>query len=491
MEAQKEAETILSSTDLMTVLKPHLDNILAGEDENKQLMFGLLLSGVLDDSKLKQMLLVKGESGAGKSTLMKLADVFKTKTVGRFSKHALDHSNLADYQILRLKEIGKMDQEDQGVSTIKFVSSDDDGYNAEIVSRDEKGKFKNIQCKVPAITLVTSTTRVSMDPQFQRRCWILNADESNHQTEKIRLWKVNKELESGLEKLGILKKNSYDTSVNVLKSLLEKLENVSLILIFPDSLTKLLKSSKLRVRGDYSKVISLVKLFAFLHQRTLPQAKDSNGKKVVFVTPECVFEALELAQKPFTTMTTDLEERQRRLIQVLREMKIVEADDDINTLARIQIASKLNTSDRTVDRHLKQLCDKGYMSSFKDKLSKGHPLTFMLLYDLDVIESKQAVSFDINAAETENGSNFKKEIKEWLDQYSDKIVPWEGWTIQGIRDSLLEGNVSFRNEFLSKKQMKEKTDSNEEIKGISVVASVLSEDEALELDSKCKEGSGD
>ncbi len=120
--AVKEAEIILASPNVPEALKPHLDNILAGEEENKQLLLVLLLSGILEDDKLKQMILVKGESGAGKSTLMRLADAFKTKNVGRFTAHALDYSNLADYQILRLKEIGKM------LSVTQIMKSFKDGY---------------------------------------------------------------------------------------------------------------------------------------------------------------------------------------------------------------------------------------------------------------------------------------------------------------------------------------------------------------------------
>ena len=65
------------------------------------------------------------EPAGGKTHLMRIADAFKTKSVGRFTAHALDYSNLQDYEVLRLKELGSMDQEFQGVSTVKFLSADD------------------------------------------------------------------------------------------------------------------------------------------------------------------------------------------------------------------------------------------------------------------------------------------------------------------------------------------------------------------------------
>lgn len=483
-ESEKEAETILASPNVPEALKPHLDNILAGEDENKQLMFVLLLSGVMEDAKLKQMILVKGESGAGKTTLMRLADAFKTKNVGRFTAHALDYSNLADYHILKLKEIGKMDQEFQGVSTIKFLSSDDKGYVVEVAERDEKGRFGTKQYRVPAITLVTSTTRVSLDSQFERRCWILNADDSEKQTNQIRLWKARREKEKGLVGLGISKQTSYNQSLLVLKALIKKLEKVYVVLVFPETLTQLLKSDKLRVRGDYDKIIGLVKLYAFLHQRTLPSVKNPNGQSVIFVTPKSAFDALRLAQKPFITMSTDLEERPRKLVDMLKSMDLTEADDEINPETREELACKLGCSDRTVYRYLKQWCRAGYMSNFKDITSKGHPVTYKLLFSLDSIVENTAVSFDIDAANTEMGSKIQKEIEEWLNLYSDKIVPGMGWSKQSIHEALLEGLEPFREKLLSNKHSETENSSIGEKKRVSLVASSMSEKETLEPETK-------
>lgn len=110
-EAEEEAEKILSAPNVLEALKLHLDNVLAGESDNKKLLFILLLSGKIKDPTIKQMILLKSEPGAGKSHLMKIADAFKTKSVGRFTAHALDYSNLQDYEVLRLKELGSMDQD--------------------------------------------------------------------------------------------------------------------------------------------------------------------------------------------------------------------------------------------------------------------------------------------------------------------------------------------------------------------------------------------
>lgn len=474
-KAEEEAETILSSADVLKALKPHLDNVLSGEDENKQLTFMLLLSGVINDPALKQIILLKGESGAGKTTQMRLADAFKTKNVGRFSAHALDYSNLEDYEILRLKEIGTMDQEFQGVSTVKFLASDDRGYTVEVTERDERGRFATKQYRVPSITLITSTTRVILDPQFERRSWILNADESGEQTNRIRVWKARHEKEKGLVTLGLLEQTSYDHSIEILKAVVRKLDPYHVVLIFPESLTQFLKSDRLRVRGDYDKIIGLVKLHAFLHQRRLPKAKGVNDQTIVFVTPPSALQALKVALKPFITMTTELEERPRKLIEILKDIELSTVGNIINHETREKIARKLGTSDRTIYRYLKQWCKAGYMSEFKDKSLKGHPVSFRLLYDLNHIIEKKAVSFDISNANTKIGSNMQKEIEEWLNCFSDKIIPRKGWSKEKIRKTLLEQiEAPYREGFLSKEETKTETSSVDQNKQDLVVASPTS-----------------
>lgn len=81
--------------------------------------------------------------------------------------------------MLRLQEIESMDQEFQGASTVKSLSPDDKGYTVEATEKDPKTRhFTTYQYRIPSITLITSKTRVEMDPQFERRVWILNSDES-------------------------------------------------------------------------------------------------------------------------------------------------------------------------------------------------------------------------------------------------------------------------------------------------------------------------
>lgn len=448
-EAEEEAEKILLAPNVLDALKPHLDNVSAGEDDNKKLEFTLDLSKKQEDPALKQIVLFKSEPGAGKTHLMKIANAFKTKSVGRFTAHALDYTNLQDYEILKLKELGGMDQEFQGVSTIKFLSADDKGYTIEATERDEKGRFTTKTYRVPPITIVTSTTRVDLDPQFVRRAWILNPDESKEQTERIRKWKSKLEREKSLVALGLLKETSFNHSMRVLKAVVKKLEPCSVILPFPEALTEILGVEKLRLRGDYDKFFALVKLYGFLHQRTLPVIEGSNGHKAILVLPQHAFEALKIAEKPYVTMTTELEARTRKLVEKLEEMNIAEKGETISIDDRAKIAVELGLSEKTVRTYLKEWVTAGYMVA-KETKGRGNPLLFELIYNLDTIKEKTGVSLDITKIAEDKRLKFQTEASSFLDSFRTKISYGRGWTEQKVRECIQSFDAhpwenSFRN----------------------------------------------
>jgi hypothetical protein len=428
----KEAERILSQSDVLAALKPHLDNILAGEEENKALCFTLLSGGKSRDPAMKQIILLKAEYGAGKTTLMKLADAFHTKTVGRLTAHALDYMDLTGYEVLRLQEIGMMDQEFQGVSTIKFLSPDDMGYTVEATERDPAtGRFTTRQYRIPPITLITSTARVEIDPAFERRAWILNPDESEEQTRRVREWKAKREREKGLVALGFMRETSYDYSIAVLRAVAKKLETCEVVLPFPETVAKILKSGRLRARGDIDKLFAVVKLYAFLHQRTLPRARGHGGAKIVFVTPKITFKALQLAAKPYATMTSELEERSRRLISALKDLGVKEAGEIVDLERREKLAVRLSRGERSIRNYLEEWVKAGYMS--KRRAGGGNiPVEYKLLYDLGVIEQKSSGILEINGNSINFVSSAQKEAEKWLDGILEKITPADGWCRERI-----------------------------------------------------------
>lgn len=430
-EAEEEAERILNSSNVLDELQPHLDNLMVGEDNNKKLLFILLCSGIIEDPSLKQMILLKAEAGAGKSHLMRLADAFRTKSVGRFTAHGLDYSDLWNYQVLRLKEIGKMDLEFQGVSTIKFLSADDQGYIVEMPVRGEDGRFSNVEYHIPPITVITSTTRVDMDPQFERRSWILNPDESQDQTRKIAKWKGKHEREKDLVVLGIEKTTSYDKSTRILQAITAKLQSVKVLLPFSQAVTDMVGHSRLRLRGDYDKFFALIRLYGFLHQRTLPTLVNAKGEHSVIVTPAKALEILTIAEEPYQTMASGLEKRTRELIDKLEEIKLTQTGDVVTLDDRGKIAVKLGKSEKTIYSYFKDWAKHGFMME-KETKGKGNPIHFILLYDLDTIRRKRVVTFAISENVEEKLMPFVKEAENTLSSFPKSVSYGRGWNREKV-----------------------------------------------------------
>jgi hypothetical protein len=387
MMIDDEAEEILNSKEPMKIIAKHLDNIIAGESDNKKIVFRLLLSGMNPDPESKQIIILKGESGAGKSKLMKLADFFKVKDVGRFTAHALDYADLKDYDILRIKELGNMDKEDQGLSTLKFLSSDDKGYTVEVTIKDEKThKFTTKQYRIPPITVITSTTRVILDPQLERRAVIINLDESKEQTKKVLDFKTKMIEEKNFINLGLRTETNEEHSIKVLQCLVNKIMPVKVIIPFPKILQDVFAKPILRARGDYDKIYNLVMLESFLQQRTLIQSK-INYSTVVFARPDSAAQVLSEAKASLIGMLMDLERRSRNLIEHLEEIGIKNKDDLIDMEKRREISKRIGRSVDTITKYLNEWVSSGYASS---EFQTGRTKVYRLLYSIEEIRNKEA-----------------------------------------------------------------------------------------------------
>ena len=394
-----EVQRVLDADNQLDALKPHLDTMAIGEDNTKKTLCVLLLSSKEKNAESKQIIILKAESGAGKSTLIrKLIAGYKVKEVGRFSEHALDYSNLSEFDILVLKELGSMDEEKQGVSTIKFLSSDDRGYTVEITSKNaETGKFQTEQYKIPAITVVSSTTRLILDAQFERRSWPLGLDESQQQTERIKSWKSQMELQNAEKLLSLRRVTDYEFSTEVYRRFIEKYEPKTVIIPFPKQLLDVLGVEVLRVRGDFDKLLNFTKFYATLNLKRLQEIKEN----VYVLSPEVAIEGLRIALEPLSTMLSRVDKRARAVFDALKktvDVEMVHADKGGQTEKEIRydhknakidkktrelIAVSIGKSEKTVRNFFSELENAGYVSGDGKK-----PKTFTLLYDVVEIEKK-------------------------------------------------------------------------------------------------------
>ncbi len=383
-EEKAEVAAILDSPMPLEKMRPLLDDVAAGETDNKQLTLTLLTSGKSANPREREMILLKGSAGVGKTTLIDvLTKAFKTKAVGRFSEHALDYSDLTGYEILYLKEVGHMDEEEQGVSTLKFLSADDQGYTVEVTMGNPQDGFTTETRRIPPMTIVSTTTRVELDPQFERRCWIMYLDESMEQTNLIREWVARQETEELEVALGIREELSRDRAQRLLNALVEQIEPYHVHILFPRTFLKILEQSKLRVRGDFSKIMRMLKYYGRLRQRTLPKVKGRDGTDILFVTPQTALDVLKVAWEPLTLMTLELDKRTEKLLDGLEAMGWTEKGAVIPPDKRAELALKMGYASDTVYRYLNNLEKVSLLSS-----DGKRPKTYYLLESLKSIRRK-------------------------------------------------------------------------------------------------------
>jgi len=446
-EEEDEILEMISREGGIELLLFHLNNLVAGENDNKMLTFVLLLSGKTTDLKMKQMILFSGESGSGKSTLMSLADLFNTKDVGRFTKHALDWSNLTGFEILRLKEFGQMDSEDQGVSTLKFLSADDQGYIVEMpVKNKETGEMITMTKRIDPITVISSTTRTEVDSQYTRRNWPISPDESEEQTERIRLWMIRHGEETDEVNLGLRRETQYARSKRILTALVQRIEVCDCIVPFPKTLTGILKvvdipnrAVRLRVRGDYKKLMILIKLYGILQQNLLPSVNTPLGK-VVFMLPEQALQILRVAITPLTTMLTGADRKTNQLLDAMeRHIDYVGGIYSISKELRDLIGASMGIGSHTIRLHLNQLEKLGHLGSEmsgREKIFKLGTSIASIRTKLSIVSSKLENEESLLAQMTAEGL---ERLNHLCDNDIEGDHPTYMSQIEGVRD-IFAGN---------------------------------------------------
>jgi len=468
MKIVEEAEKTLGAPYLEAWTKEVYDETIVGEEKNKLLLHYLELSGKRKNPTEKQLIILRGDPGGGKTTLANETTKFhKTKKRGRFSEHALDYSDLSGYDILYLQEIIGVKREEEGVSTIRFLSADDQGYTVEVAVRDEEtGRWTTAEYRIPSITVVSTTTMIEVYQQLERRAWTLNVDESNEQTERVLNFKADKEI-IRFEYLVGLKEPSKNSKI--LRCMFSRLEDGEVIVPFAHALKDVFDRSVLRARGDYDKVLTLVKMRAWWFQKQRPYIMTQTGK-AWFALPEDGRRALELAEEPLIGMLTELEKRLRAIIthvkELVKEPAVTTKDGDVFYGATAKkLAQKIGKSQQTALTYLNELVNRGVLSV---ENPKGRLNVYNFIIPEDQVEKKIGIS-SIKQIEDDLFLKFKEETKNFLERYQLNENLWMGDTkldrdyIELITSPIRE--LSF-NKFPSKQEVEAFVEKKTEISSI-------------------------
>lgn len=397
---QAHLQKVLDAPNQLEALMPHLDNIIAGETQTKKVVTVLLSSAKSPNPKDKQILFFKANSGAGKSEVMnKLSPGYETVSVGRLTPHALDRMDFEKANLLVLKELGSVDSEKQGVSTIKFLSSEDGGYTMLSATSGGTREFK-----IPAITLMSGTVRNDIDEQLERRVWYISVDESIEQTERIAEFNAKSNRQNIEKSLGYRIATDLEVSSEVYKRFIEQFSPVEVLIPFLKTLEDVLPKESLRVRGDFKKVEVAVKLYANFNVKRLLTVK---GFKVC--SPEVAVEALRLIAPFLSAMLAKSDGRTIPLLNALKNFGRCNRGYKIDKQIRERLADELHRDEKTIRDLLNMLAKARYVSSDQKK-----PVTFELLYDVDeILRKHRGISEKLDSAD-DLMAKMTKEAQETL-----------------------------------------------------------------------------
>jgi predicted transcriptional regulator len=401
-EIRETALKLARSPHLIEETQRILGTRIVREYRNRLLIFFQLLSGKRKTPKEKQITIPKGDPGGGKTHLANtLTSLFKTKKRGRFTEHALDYSDLSNYEVLYLQELMDAAKRPEN-STIRFLSSEDEGYVVEVTVRDEGGRFKTEEYRIPPITLIATTQDIQLERQLERRAWIENVDDTIDQTEQILTFKARKHKQEGYELLGLMEPSRDWENLQCLVDMLD--QNCEIIVPFTETLKDLFDYKSLRIRGDFDKILSLIRLVTFYHQFQLPYI-EVRGKKVFFSTPTHALYAFEMARDALTIMLSGLEKRCQDALPYIKKM-----DDGFKLK---DLSKTMGYSDSYARNILSELVDKGILSIDISDI-RGHPYVYSLKLEPESVEEKISVSSALYENVENNCLKMRKEAESFL-----------------------------------------------------------------------------
>jgi hypothetical protein len=371
-EILAKAKEKLCSPDLEEWTQKTYDQMICREYKNRMVLHYYELTGKMKDPSLKTIILLKGDPGGGKTRLAnKTSELHRTFKRGRFSEHAIDFlkKKFEEYDLLYLMEIVTLGGEQHGISTLKFLGADDQGYTVEITQRDKSGNLTTQEYKIPPMTVIVTTVDVQVEKQFERRAVVINVDDSPEQTKAILEWKAKKHKERVLEKLGL---REPDLNPKILEAAISLIEDCDVAVLFSETMTKLFQGDALplRVRGDYDKIMTLTMMRAAYHQFQRPYS-EGKERKVIYALPEDFVKGLLLAEETILQMTTGAEKRIRDTIPFILQLKdniaVVGKDQTVQgfTVEDLRKIHKPHRTSATLRNILRELAELGAIRSEK------------------------------------------------------------------------------------------------------------------------------
>ena len=394
-----DAPQLLKDPQLLARIRTLMDREIVGEYENKLLLFLLLLSKDLG-SRYAQACFIMGESSSGKSHLMhrvlsyfpEECVIWLTRTTAHGLEYYLSGRDLSGH-VLAVEEAPGFSDAQQYVRPmfsergLRIVSAQAVG-GGRVVSQviEVKG--------CPAF--VTTSAVPVVDEQMSTRVWILSTDESREQTERILRFQALREKFPAGSKL--------DDEKAAVREALSQLRPVGVLIPYADAIA--FPASRTRARRDFPKLLTLIKVSAYLHQYQRPRLV-LDGEEFVVATFADYHIAYTLASRVLRPTILGLPEGVLKVYDVCKKLSSLSVE-----ITSRSVTEECNYSQSTVRKYLNQLVKARLL--LKDESQREHVYT--------VIEDREMGLSGIHKLEERFG---EKELEKWIKRVQANEIRYE------------------------------------------------------------------
>lgn len=443
--ANKSKSALLDNYKLFLQLSAHekfekicniLDFYIAGEFQNKRLLFFLLLGNYHPD--LRTLVLYRGDPSSGKSHVVKSVlrlfhkdDVY---TIDSATEKALNYDEaIRGKKILFLREM----REQMGIIEAIKAVYDEDRIHKETIQDEKEKRHKTITHLFDKLGVVTTLSFETVPKDLEDRAWIFIPDEKHSQTRNIVKFSLN--CEKHLIDRDI-KESSIHQQCYFIGMCIRTLDfDYKVYIPYVDIIYDLFPCQNLNERRDVGKLIHLIKIITLWNQM--------NRKSIEIGTIKYLFSeytdlemALEICQDLFVNMILHLDETKRMILDGMVEAELVSKkiggqtsltgtvsektaiieEEKWYTITEIfeTLRTDLGISRKTLQRKMDQLFYEGYLLREKPKKS----YLYCKRRDYDIIKALKL---------EERKDQIDDSIHIALDFYKDKKVEMleDNWDI--------------------------------------------------------------
>ncbi|WP_061285763.1 CHC2 zinc finger domain-containing protein [Leptospira interrogans] len=382
-EERAEAVLYLEDPELLSNILMDFERCgLVGERVNSLVGY---LASITRRTENPLAVIIQSSSSAGKSTLMdSILDFVPEEEKEKYS--AMTGQSLFYMSSKNLKNKVLAISEEEGVErakyALKILQSEKKISIASAMKDPTTGRTVTEEYSVEGpVVIFLTTTNLEIDEELENRCLILTVNEGREQTRTI--LEIQREQET-LE--GIVKKRDKEKILTLHKNIQRILR--PLVVVNPYAKEMKFPDTKLRMRRDQRKYLTLIKSIALLnqYQREKKMGKDENGKSFEYIEVER--EDMELgsllASKILGRTLEELTPQTKEVLFCLHEM--VEKESEEQNLSksavrftRRQARERLGMSDTRLRVHLRRLEELEYL--VVRSRGQGQLVEYELLYD--------------------------------------------------------------------------------------------------------------